>query len=81
MSYVDVAAAERMQREVHGRIGALVGQGTPFWDAYTSETRAWLRSAQASLDHMTLHYAKQLVFAVPALEAQRQQHKPWWRVW
>jgi hypothetical protein len=75
------AAAERMQQEVHGRIAALVGQGTPFWDAYTSETRAWLRGAHGALDSMTLHYAKQLVFDVSALEACRPQRKPWWRFW
>jgi hypothetical protein len=81
MSYINVALAESMQQEVHGRIHALVRSGTPFWDAYTSETRAWLRSAQTSLDDMTLHYAKQLVFEIPASDAQRPQSGPWWRLW
>jgi hypothetical protein len=76
----NVALAETMRQDVHGRIVARVAQGTPFWQAFDAETGSWLSKARDRLDAETLRYAKQLIIDSAAVR-ERLPRKPWWRFW
>jgi predicted RNA-binding Zn ribbon-like protein len=77
----NVALAETMRQDVHGRIVARVEQGTPFWQAWDAEIDSWLSTARDQLDPDTLHYSKQLIIDVAAVRERLPQSKPWWRLW